>query len=177
MNELLSRIEKIFNVKSSKLKRENFLIIEVEKDDVLAVLSYLKDTEGFKHLALLSCVDWIEKNLFQLSYILWNYKTKENLIVKIFIPRDNPEHKTALHIFPQIEIYEREIREMYGVTFAGNPTQFEDFALEGWTEIPPMRRDFDTLKYSLETYGEREPFNNPNIRDVISEYTDEWRKK
>lgn len=179
MEDLIKRIETIFKVlKTEKGKRDNLRIIEVEKDSLHAVLSYLKDNESFKHLALVSCVDWIENNKFQLSYILWSYQKRENLIVKIFIDRDKPEFKTVLNLFPQAEIYEREIRELYGVSFEGNPTQNEDFVLEDWEEMPPMRRDFDTLKYSQEKYGDRDSeVQKTNIRKIISDFTDEWRRK
>ncbi len=179
MEDLIKRIESIFKVlKKERGKRDNLWIIEVEKDSLHAVLSYLKDNESFKHLALVSCVDWIENNKFQLSYILWSYQKRENLIVKIFIDRDKPEFKTVLNLFPQAEIYEREIRELYGVSFEGNPTQNEDFVLEDWEEMPPMRRDFDTLKYSQEKYGDRDSeVQKTNIRKIISDFTDEWRRK
>ncbi len=179
MEDLIKRIESIFKVlKKERGKRDNLWIIEVEKDSLHAVLSYLKDNESFKHLALVSCVDWIENNKFQLSYILWSYQKRQNLIVKIFIDRDKPEFKTVLNLFPQAEIYEREIRELYGVSFEGNPTQNEDFVLEDWEEMPPMRRDFDTLKYSQEKYGDRDSeVQKTNIRKIISDFTDEWRRK
>ncbi len=179
MEDLIKRLESIFKIVEKKRgKRDNLWILEVEKDSLHAVLSYLKDNESFRHLALISCVDWIENNKFQLSYILWSYQKRQNLIVKIFIDRDKPEFKTVLNLFPQAEIYEREIRELYGVTFEGNPTQFEDFVLEDWEEMPPMRRDFDTLKYSQEKYGDRDSeVLKTNIRKIISDYTDEWRRK
>lgn len=179
MEDLIKRIESIFKIlKKEKGKRDNLWIIEVEKDSLHAVLSYLKDNESFKHLALVSCVDWIENSKFQLSYILWSYQKRQNLIVKIFIDRDKPEFKTVLNLFPQAEIYEREIRELYGVSFEGNPTQNEDFVLEDWEEMPPMRRDFDTLKYSQEKYGDRDSeVQKTNIRKIISDFTDEWRRK
>ena len=179
MEALIKRIESIFKVVSKeKGKRDNLWILEVEKESLHAVLSYLKDNESFRHLALISCVDWIENKKFQLSYILWSYQKRQNIIVKIFIDRDKPEFKTVLNLFPQAEVYEREIRELYGVTFEGNPTQFEEFVLEDWEEMPPMRRDFDTYKYSQEKYGDRDSeVPRTNIRKIISDYTDEWRRK
>ncbi len=179
MEETIKRLENIFKILGKeKGKRENLWIIETDKESLHAVLSYLKDNESFRHLALLSCVDWIEDNKFQLSYILWSYQRRENLIVKIFIERDAPEFKTIMNLFPQAEVYEREIRELYGVNFEGNPTQDEEFVLEDWEELPPMRRDFDTLKYSSKMYGDRDSeIKKTNIRKIISDYTDEWRRK
>lgn len=177
MEKLLNRLTESFKVDKSNLKRENFFIIETEKQSILPVLSYLKINEGFVHLSLISCVDWIEDNRFQLAYILWNHRKKENLIIKCFVNRKKPEHETVMNIFPTAEIYEREIRELFGVNFKGNPTQNKDFVLEDWDDIPPMRRDFDTLEYSMKHYGRRNDEKKVKIRDIIAKQTDEWRKK
>ncbi len=177
----MENLEKIltenFKINNSELKRDNFLIVETESNLIIPILSFLKMDKGFVHLSLISCVDWIEEKEFQLTYILWNYKEKKNLIVKCRINRKKPEHQTAMNIYPMAEIYEREIREMYGVKFAGNLTQDEDFALEDWDDIPPMRRDFDTLEYSMNNFGRRNEEKHTKIRDVIADQTNEWRKK
>jgi NADH-quinone oxidoreductase subunit C len=55
-----------------------------------------------------------------------------------------------------VATYQRELKEMFGIDFQGSPRVNEAFILEGWDNIPPMRRDFDTKKYSEETYFPRE---------------------
>jgi NADH-quinone oxidoreductase subunit C len=44
---------------------------------------------------------------------------------------------------------------MYGINFPNSPRVNESFLLEGWEGIPPMRREFDTKKYSEETFFPR----------------------
>jgi NADH-quinone oxidoreductase subunit C len=44
---------------------------------------------------------------------------------------------------------------MFGIDFPGSPRVDESFVLEGWDEIPPMRREFDTREYSERTYFPR----------------------
>lgn len=67
-------------------------------------------------------------------------------MVEISIARDNSSIPTLMKLFPQAEVMERDLHEMYGMDFIGNPTLY-DFALEDWKEIPPLRREFDTLEY------------------------------
>ncbi len=177
MEKLKERLIESFKINKTTLKRDNFMIMETESHGILPILSYLKINEGFVHLSLISCVDWIEEGNFQIAYILWNHDKKENLIIKCNIDRKKADHKTIMNIFPTAEIYEREIRELYGVNFEGNPTQNEDFVLEDWDNIPPMRRDFDTLKYSMKHFGRRNVEKKLKIRDVIAKKTNEWRKK
>jgi len=59
------------------------------------------------------------------------------------------------HLWAQAATYQREMKEMYGVHFPGSPRIDDEFALEGWKDIPPMRRDFDTLAYSERTFFPR----------------------
>ncbi|MEN8223368.1 MAG: NADH-quinone oxidoreductase subunit C [Acidobacteriota bacterium] len=177
MEKLKDLLTENFKIDATKFKNNNTLIIEAAGSQAPPLLSYLKSDRGFSHLSLISCVDWIEDNKFQLVYILWNRKEKTNLILKCFIDRKKAEHRTIMNIYPVAEIYEREIRELYGVNFEGNPTQNEDFVLEDWEDIPPMRRDFDTLEYSMTNFGRRNEEKHTKIRDVIADQTNEWRKK
>ncbi len=177
MEELIKKLEAEYGIYDIKKQRENFYIFTVEKEKLHSLLYHLKNIENFKHLAMIAYIDWIEENKFQLSYVLWNYGTRQQLSIRIFLDRDNPKFKTVMHLWPQAEIYEREIREMMGITFEGNPTQFEDFALEDWDQIPPMRKDFDTYKYALETFGERPGRKSYSPRETIAERYNEWRRK
>ena len=44
---------------------------------------------------------------------------------------------------------------MFGIDFPGSPGVNDDFILEGWRDIPPYRRDFDTLQFSEENFRHR----------------------
>ena len=177
MEDLIKRIEEKFFVKSVYKQRDDLYIVETDEKHLISMLLYLKEQENYKHLALISCVDWIEDNLFQLSYTLGNYKTYTNLIIKIFIDREKASFETIYHIWPQAEAYEREIHELFGVHFEGNKRENEEMILEDWEEIPPFRKEFDTYKYAEENYGFRFKRNDKPIREIISEITDEWREK
>jgi NADH-quinone oxidoreductase subunit C len=107
--------------------------------------------EGFRHFVALSCVDWIKDGNLELIYHLFSYDSKEDVFLSIYLPRDDAKYKTLRHLFPQIETYERETYEMFGVYFEGND-RLGEFILEDWDDMPPMRKDFDTEKYAKEKY-------------------------
>ncbi len=107
---------------------------------------------GFRHFVALSCVDWIKEGNMELIYHLFSYDNLEDVFLSIYLPRDQPKYKSLRHLFPQIETYEREIHEMFGVEFEGND-RLGEFILEDWEDMPPMRKDFDTEKYAKEKYG------------------------
>ena len=108
-------------------------------------------SNGFNHFVALTCVDWIKEENFELIYHLFSYETKEGVFLSIRLPRNEPKFKTLRHLFPQIETHEREIHEMFGVHFEGND-RLGEFILEDWDDMPPMRKDFDTVKYAKEKY-------------------------
>ena len=121
---------------------------------VLTVLGFLK-AKGFDHLALLSAVDRIEEQEFELVYVLTRYvqnageealRGERILIVKTAISRDNPHLKAAIGVFPNAEPYEREIHELFGIHFEGHP-RLKPLFLERQYSIPPFRKDFDTREY------------------------------
>ena len=143
------------------------IIVNVKEDHAMAVLRFLKD-RGFDHLALISCVDWIEEKEFELVYILTGYmqsdeeysgREKLHLIVKIRIPREKPRFETATGIFSNAEPYEREIHELFGIKFEGHQRLIPLF-LEREYEIPPFRKDFDTRRYVEEIFGNIPPVEN-----------------
>jgi len=106
---------------------------------------------GFNHFVMLSCVDWLNSNEFELVYHMWSYEHREHVMLSVSLPRDNPSMPSLHDVFPQIGTYEREIHEMYGIDFEGND-DMRPFLLEGWHDMPPMRKDFDSQKFEEEVF-------------------------
>ncbi len=130
--------------------RSGRIRIETTKDKVGMIIKKLKDN-GYSHFVLLSCVDWIKEGKFELVYHMWSYEYREHVMISTKINRDGESMLSLRALFPQIETYEREIHEMFGVNFVGNP-RLGEFILEGWPHMPPMRKDFDTEKFVKDFY-------------------------
>jgi NADH-quinone oxidoreductase subunit C len=168
MNESIKeQLESTFKAVVVTIPEDTRIVVNVKKDQVLAVLRFLKDRR-FDHLALVSCVDWIEEKQFELVYILTRYmqgnkertdQERLHLIVKTRISRQSPQLETVTGIFSNAEPYEREIHELYGVKFEGHK-RLTPLFLEREYEIPPFRKDFDTRKYVEEFFG-----NIPSAED------------
>ncbi len=155
MKEILDRIQAKYNLQDTTFQRDNIAFTTVGKDLAIDMVTYMRDYEGFTHFVMMSCVDWIEDGKYQLLYLLNNPTLKSDLGIKVFIDRDNTSMQSAHHLWKQIWTYQRELKEAFGIDFPGSPRVDENFVLEGWTEMPHMRRDFDTNKYSEETYFPR----------------------
>jgi NADH-quinone oxidoreductase subunit C len=141
-----------------KPRFRNQLEVITEPTQVPSLLGTMKSL-GFEHLSNITCVDWIEFGRFDVTYNLWSYSHRVHAVVKASIPRTvdrsregGSEVPTAMHVWPQAQVYEQEIHEMFGVTFTGNP-DLSPLFLHNWQDIPPLRKDFDTVAYSKQAYG------------------------
>ena len=160
MNELIKKeLESTFENILITMPENSRLIVTAQKDKVMSILSFLKN-KGYNHLALVSCVDWIEEKEFEMVYILTSYlqnndefrdKERLHITLKTRILREESKVISVIPIFENAEPYEREIHELFGIYFEGHPRLIPLF-LEGNYEIPPFRKDFDTREYVKNTF-------------------------
>ncbi len=155
MRELYDNLQQLFPLGELTKQRGDLAFITVSKEQLRPLLLHLRDREGFTHLVLLTAVDWIEQAQFQLTYLLCNREKAQDLGLRVMLPRDAATMESIHDIWPTAATYQRELREMFGIDFPDSPGVNDDFILEGWVDIPPYRRDFDTLKYSEENYTHR----------------------
>ncbi|MGM0573656.1 MAG: NADH-quinone oxidoreductase subunit C [Bacteroidota bacterium] len=179
MQAIIQDIQTHFNISEIKNQRKNLTFLTTQKNQVIPLITYLRDQQGFSHFVLLTAVDWIEEGEFQLTYILNNPEKKVDLGIRTRIERENAEMESAHHLWEQVATYQRELKEMYGIDFPGSPRVDEEFFLEGWDNIPPMRREFDSLKYSEETYFPRAGSKRYDPREYMKQklYRDDYEEE
>lgn len=136
--------------------RADLAFVTLPKEHLRSAMLHLRDICRFSHLVLMTAVDWLEEERFQLTYLLHNREKRWDLGLRVMIPRV-ASHMESIHdIWPTAATYQRELKEMFGIDFPGSPGVDESFILEGWHDIPPYRRDFDTLHYAEKTFTQRE---------------------
>ncbi len=155
MEKIIERLQSTFEVMAVKKQRDDLYFVTVPKDQAIGAVTHLRDREGFSHLVMITVVDWNEEGIFKLNYIVHNHSLHADISIVTNISRENATMHSAHHLWAQAWTYQRELKEMYGIDFPGSPRVDENFLLEGWDNVPPMRREFDTLKYSEETYFQR----------------------
>jgi NADH-quinone oxidoreductase subunit C len=155
MKDLIKDIEGRFETSDFIQKNEHLAFVTIEKEQAIALVTYLRDYRKYTSLVLLTAVDWLEDGVFQLTYLLANPTDRTEIGVRVMIDRENATMESAHHLWENMETYQRELREMFGIDFPGSPRVNDNFILEGWDDLPPYRRDFDTKKYAEETYFPR----------------------
>lgn len=156
-----------FEIIEQTQRGERQAFVRVPPAQLFSLLGLLKQSHGFVTLTTIACADWMEDGVFGLTYVLETAKRDRVLGVQTHLGRDGAALETAIPLWPQAEIFERELHEMFGIPISGHPS-LGDFMLEGWTHTPPMRREFDTLKFVQDTYemrGGRE--DNQDVREAI----------
>lgn len=155
MKELINHLKDRFPIYDVAESTTGPTFVSLEAAKLVPMITSLKTNHGFTVLVIFTAVDWLEDCKFQLTYIINNPKEKKDLGIRVFIKRDEATMDSIHHLWHHAATFQRELKEMFGIDFPGSPGLNEAFLLEGWDNIPPMRRDFDTKKYSEETYFPR----------------------
>jgi len=128
--------------------------INVKKEDILDVASFIRDVLNYDHAESVTGVDFPDDKEIEVVYHLGSYTdpklNRQVLSLATRAPReDNPKpgnDSTKLpslrDIFFSVEFHERECFEMLGVYFEGHPDNRRLLLPEDWADIPPLRRDF-----------------------------------
>ncbi len=144
MIDLSSKLEKL----SLELIEKNAHLykVTVKLENLESILLSFLNEFGYITLDSINCRDDLEEGLFTITYCLQTEKRDHVVMVQTSIDRENATLPSMHTLWPQAEIMEREMHEMFGVDFPTHPSLI-DFALEYWEHMPPMRRDFDTLEF------------------------------
>jgi NADH-quinone oxidoreductase subunit C len=81
-----------------------------------------------------------------------NLDTVERLVVKAGVDEPDPTLPTVVHLWPGANWMEREVYDMFGITFSGHPDLRRILMPEEFTAFP-LRKD-----YPLRGRGERHNF-------------------
>ncbi len=155
-SELTTKINK------SEIKH-NQIYLETDKDDLIDVSLFLKTNSEtkFRQLIDITVVDYPEKNKrFDVVYLFLSHEFNQRLVLKYSIS-ENEVIPSLTNLFPSANWMEREVYDMYGVSFKDHPDLrriLTDYGFEGH----PLRKDFPLTGHSEVRYSEDE-------KKVISE--------
>ena len=151
--ELLDEMESKLEV-DGRIQRAQRIWVSTDKNKLTKTLNWLKD-RGFVHLSAISVTDWLEEGKYELTYHLWSYDDEILVTVKTKIDRESPAIDSVTPIWNEsAQIHERELHELFGVKFKGNP-DLSPLFLEDWDELPPFRKDFDWREYVREKFYDK----------------------
>lgn len=131
------------------------VIFRVEREAIARVLQILRDDHAYQQLMEIAGVDYPSRpERFEVVYMLQSLTKNHRVMVKCSASEDTPV-PTVTTLWPNAGWLEREVFDMYGVTFAGNPDLrriLTDYGFEGH----PFRKDFPMTGYTELRYSEEE---------------------
>ena len=140
-----------------KISKINFgqLFIEIDIEALYSTILYLKTNNKcrFKQLIDITAVDYPEKEKrFKLVYLLLSHENNLRILININI--DEKTHVPSItKIFPSANWMEREVFDMYGVSFKDHPDLrriLTDYGFKGY----PLRKDFPLTGHTEVRYSE-----------------------
>jgi len=114
--------------------------LRVRADEWRATAERLR-ADGFDFLQNLTAVDWIKQDRIELVYHLWSYASRQERVVKIDLPRAQPEAPSVADVWRAADWYEREQFDLLGVVFTGHPDLRRILMPADWVGHP-MRKDY-----------------------------------
>jgi len=160
MSITISDLEKIVNsgLTTTIIKSEiNFgqLYLDIDVKDVISTILFLKTNDKcrFKQLIDITAVDYPNKeSRFKIVYLLLSIENNLRIIVNTNI-EDKKIVPSLTKIFPSSNWMEREVFDMYGISFKDHPDLrriLTDYGFEGY----PLRKDFPLTGHTEVRYSE-----------------------
>ena len=164
MQVTIKELEKVINssLSTTIIKTEinfNQLFIDINNENLSSIILFLKTNDKcrFKQLIDITAVDYpANEKRFKLIYLLLSHENNLRIAVniKVVIP-------SITKIFPSANWMEREVFDMYGISFKDHPDLrriLTDYGFEGH----PLRKDFPLTGHTEVRYNEE-------MKKVISE--------
>lgn len=129
--------------------------ITVDRDAIAAVMIALRDNLEYQQMMEIAGVDYPERaERFEVVYHLLSVTKNHRLRVRVTTDEATPV-PTIVPVWPSAGWLEREVFDMYGVLFAGNPDLrriLTDYGFQGH----PQRKDFPLTGYTELRYSEED---------------------
>ena len=140
-----------------KISKINFgqLFIEIDIEALYSTILYLKTNDKcrFKQLIDITAVDYPQREKrFKIVYLLLSHENNLRIVIninideKIIVP-------SITKIFPSANWMEREVFDMYGISFKDHPDLrriLTDYGFKGY----PLRKDFPLTGHTEVRYSE-----------------------
>ncbi|HET7816872.1 MAG TPA: NADH-quinone oxidoreductase subunit C [Sphingomicrobium sp.] len=128
---------------------------DVERDDLVDVLRSLRDEHEYQQLMEIAGVDYPDRaERFEVVYCLLSLTRNHRVRVHVATDEATPV-PSVTGLWPVAGWLEREVFDLYGVAFTGNPDLrriLTDYGFEGY----PLRKDFPLTGHVELRYSEAE---------------------
>ena len=140
---------------NSSVIKHNELKLLIDNEDLHNVILFIKNDSRikFRQLIDITAVDYPEnENRFKLIYFFLSHENNLRLNIEFYI-KENDLVSSITSIFPSANWMEREVFDMYGISFNDHPDlrrMLTDYNFTGH----PLRKDFPLTGHNEVRYNE-----------------------
>jgi NADH-quinone oxidoreductase subunit C len=131
------------------------ITVVVDSEKIVEVCRYCRDTKGLEYsfLSDVAGVDYYpQEPRFGVCYHLYSMAHNRALRLKVLLADDDPVVPSVTGVYPSANWSEREIYDMFGVTFTGHPDLRRLLMPDTW-DGHPLRKDYplgyETVQFSF----------------------------
>ena len=143
------------DILEAKIPRPRRIFIHVGKNTLKKAIRYVTRKADFTHISTITGVD-IGKEIEAIYHLSRDGRIE--LSLKVRTPKDSPVLPTVTDIIPGAILYEREVHDLFGVTFEGHPDFSPLLLPEGWpSDVYPLRKEWtiERLEKEVAKRGKR----------------------
>ncbi len=125
----------------SEPKIDRFCAVKAER--VVEACRWLKSEPGLEldFCEDLTAVDWPKRNVIEVVYHLFSYRHRHGIVLKVEADRSNPVVPSVEGVWKAANFMEREVYDLFGVTFTGHPDLRRVLLPDDWVGHP-LRKDY-----------------------------------
>jgi NADH-quinone oxidoreductase subunit C len=144
-------------------------------ENLVEVCTYLKKSLQYDFLETVTAVDWPERvPRFDIVYQLLSIQHQSFVRLKVRVGQRREEHPavpTVTSVWTGANWYEREIYDLFGITFTGHPDLRRILMPVDWT-THPLRKDYPLSGFDLPEphWGGQVPYDtDPGVGDYYNQ--------
>jgi NADH/F420H2 dehydrogenase subunit C len=124
----------------------DYLSLDVDRTNLVAVCRFLRDQLGFDMLSCISGVDMLDH--LETVYNLRSLTRGQLLQLKVRVDNEKPEVDSVVSVWPTANWLERETYDMYGIRFTGHP-DLRRMLLDDEFEGYPLLKSFHQVPFTV----------------------------
>lgn len=119
--------------------------IRVEPEAIIEICKYIKNDHHFIYLAdILGADRFTSEERFEVIYNIVSLRDRERLFLKVWLEEENPTVDSITDIWKSASWHERQVYDMFGVTFNNHPDMRRIYMPEDF-DYYPLRKEFPLL--------------------------------
>jgi len=124
----------------------NELTLTVDPGRLVAAASALREA-GYNFFEDMTAVDWFPAlSRFQLTYDILSHSFTEYIRLRVMVDGATPSVESITAVWPAANFYEREVFDLFGISFEGHPNLRRIMMPDDW-EGHPLRKDYPVEGY------------------------------